>query len=344
MTTRLKSAIKLSVSILLMLAFLYWAFKDIDGAEMWEVVVGLSPTWVVAIVATTLLTLVLRAWRWIVLMRPFAPGVSWWDASLALAICYAANVVIPRSGEAVRALSLRWTRGTSVSSVIATVVVERVLDMIWLILFVGASLLLLRNRINEAFPLLEPLCLAALAACLLALIFLALISIYRERALQTVERLVARISPSLATRVGQLLGTFVHGLEALHRPSAYLELVIASILLNAGYILIIYESFAAFGFDESHGLSAFASMVIMAISSIGVIFPTPGGTGSYHLFFGRGLHMLFGVPMAAAMGCATAVHAIATLTYVFLGAPALVIQRRAYKRRTELGNTPPGTQ
>ena len=329
---------KLSVSILLMLAFLYWAFKDIDGAEMWEVVVGLSPAWVVAIVLTTLLTLVLRAWRWTVLMRPFA-RIPWWDASLALAICYAANMVVPRSGEAVRALSLRWTRGTSISSVIATVVVERVLDMIWLILFVGASLLLLRSRINEAFPLLEPLCLAALAGCLLILIFLALISIYRERALQTVERQVARISPSIATRVGQLLGTFVHGLEALHRPSAYIELIAASILLNAGYIFIIYESFAAFGFEQTYGLGAVASLVIMAISSIGVVFPTPGGTGSYHFFFGRSLHLVFGVPMAAAMGCATAVHAIATLTYLILGGPALVIQRRAYKRRTELGGT-----
>lgn len=333
--------VKLGVSIVLMLAFLYWAFKDINGEELWEAVLGLSPAWVVAIVFTTLLTLVLRAWRWVVLMRPFAPRVTWWDASLALAICYAANVVVPRSGEAVRALSLRWTRGASVSSVIATVVVERVLDMIWLILFVGASLLLLRKRINEAFPYLEPLCLAALVGCLLALVFLALISIYQARAMQTVERLVARVSPSLATRVGQLLGTFVHGLEALHSPSAYLELFVASILLNAGYILIIYESFAAFGLDQSYGLGATASMVIMAISSIGVVLPTPGGTGSYHFFFGRSLHLVFSVPMAAAMGCATAVHALATLTYVLLGGPALVIQRRAFKRRTELVSTTP---
>jgi uncharacterized protein (TIRG00374 family) len=338
LTTPLRSLVKLSVSIVLMLAFLYWAFKDINGAEMWEVVIGLSPAWVAAIVLTTLLTLVLRAWRWIVLMRPFA-HIPWWDATLALAICYSANVVVPRSGEAVRALSLRWTRGASITSVIATVVVERVIDMIWLIVLVGASLLLLRNRINEAFPLLEPLCLVALAGCLLFLIFLALISIYRERALQAVEHLVARISPSLATRVSQLLGTFVHGLEALHRPSAYLELIAASILLNVGYILIIYESFAAFGFEQTYGLGAVASLVVMAISSIGVVFPTPGGTGSYHLFFGRGLHMVFDVPMAAAMGCATAVHAIATLTYLILGGPAMVIQRRAYKKRTEPSGT-----
>ncbi len=323
-----------------MVGFLYWAFKDVHTADLWEIVLGLSPTWVLAIVITTLLTLVLRAWRWIVLMRPFAPAISLWDATLALAICYAANVIVPRSGEAVRALSLKWTRGTDLTSVIATVVVERVIDMIWLILLVGASLLLLRKRINEAFPLLEPLCQVGLAVCLLVLVFLALVSIYRKRAIQIVERIVAKISPSLAVRIGELLGTFVHGLEALHRPSAYLEVVAASILLNASYVLIVFQAFSAFGFEETYGLGATASLVIMAISSIGVVLPTPGGTGSYHLFFGRSLHLLFSVPMAAAMGCATALHAIATFIYLLLGGPALVLQRRAYLRRKEIANQP----
>ena len=61
------------------------------------------------------------------------------DASIAVAIMYAANVVVPRSGEVLRALSLNWSRGTKISSVLATVVVERVLDIASLgLIFLGA--------------------------------------------------------------------------------------------------------------------------------------------------------------------------------------------------------------
>ena len=103
--------------------FLYWAFEGIDSRSLWNAIAGISTLWLVVLVLTTLMTIALRAWRWRVFMRPFASDVTLLDASVALAICYAANVVIPRSGEAVRALSLNWARGARISSVLATVVV-----------------------------------------------------------------------------------------------------------------------------------------------------------------------------------------------------------------------------
>jgi hypothetical protein len=75
-------------------------------------------------------------------------------------------------------------------------------------------------------------------------------------------------------------------------------------------------------------------LVIMAVSSIGVVVPTPAGAGSYHFFYGQSLHVLFAVPVAAAMACATAVHAVANITYVVVGVPTLLAQRR-HRRRDE---------
>jgi uncharacterized membrane protein YbhN (UPF0104 family) len=66
----------------------------------------------------------------------------------------------------------------------------------------------------------------------------------------------------------------------------------------------------------------------MTLSSFGVILPTPGAAGSYHLFFSKALVALYDVPQSAALACATAVHAIATVTYLALGGPALLWQRR----------------
>ena len=125
----LRSFLRYIVSLGLMAVFLYWAFEGIEPRSLWRAIAGTSVTWVAVLVFTALVTLALRAWRWRVLMRPFTTDVSLWDASVALAICYAGNVVVPRSGEALRALSLYWVRGTKIGSVLGTVVVERTLDM-----------------------------------------------------------------------------------------------------------------------------------------------------------------------------------------------------------------------
>jgi glycosyltransferase 2 family protein len=338
---RLKKIAQYLISLVLMFFFLYWAFREVDPAVLWGTIVELPLFWVAAIVLTTLCTMVLRSWRWVVLMRPFAPQVTVRDASLALAICYSANVAIPRSGEALRAISLKWTRGTSISSVLATVVVERILDLIWLSLFLGVSLLLLRERINQAFPLLEPLGIIALIGSLLGLVFLAFISFYRERALFVIERLLSKVSPRFAGKIIDLLGTFLNGLQALHSPAAYLEIVASSLLLNLGYTAIIYEAFIGFNFTHTFNLGLEAALVIMTISSIGVIFPTPGSAGTYHAFFGQALVHLYAMDTNAALACATAVHAIANLTYLTLGGPALFWQWRRARRDSEAGEPAP---
>ena len=327
------------ISLALMGLFLYWAFKGIEPAALWAAMGRVSPFWVSALVFTTILSLGLRAWRWIVLMRPFA-SIPVLAAFQALAICYTANLVIPRSGEALRIWSLNWSRGASISAVLATVVVERIIDLFCLIALVGASLLLLRSRIDQAFPWLEPASLIVLAGCILVLLLLALVSIYRNHALRIIPRLLGKISSRMANRSVRVLETFLQGLSALGSPTACLEIIVSSILLNLCYLLIIYGSFLSFGFIRSFDLGASATMVVMAISTIGIIVPTPAGVGSYHLFFGDALHLLYQVPETAAMACATVVHAIANLTYLALGAPALLWQFWSVSKKGEGKNDP----
>ena len=339
MTYPVKKIVKYLISLALMGLFLYWAFKGIEPEALWEAMGRVSPFWVAILVLTTILSLALRAWRWIVLMRSFA-SIPVLDASLALAMCYSANLVIPRSGEALRILSLNWSKGASISAVFATVVVERIIDLVCLISLVGASLIFLRAGINQAFPWLELASLIVLGGCVLTLLLLALVSIYRNRALRTIAYLLEKISSRMAARTIRVLETFLHGLTVLRSPAACLEVIISSVLLSSCYMLIIYESFLSFGFVRSYDLGAGATLIVMAISSIGIIVPTPAGVGSYHLFFRDALHLLYQVPETAAIACATVVHAIANLTYLALGAPALLWQLWSLRKKGEAKNDP----
>jgi len=338
---RLRRGLQYGVSLALMVALLRWAFADVALGDVIVRLTDLSWGWVAALVLVTLCTLALRGWRWRVLMRPFAPSVTLWDTCLALAICYAANIAVPRSGEVLRAVSLRWTRGVSLSSVLATVVVERILDIIWLVVFLGVALLLLRGRLSAMVPGLGAVALVALAACVVLLLVLGLLSWYRDRALARLEPLLLRLPARLAARVRQLLATFISGLQALHDPASYAQIAVSSVLLEFGYVGIIWAGFASFGFPAQYGLDPGAALVIMVLSSLGVMLPTPGAAGSYHAFFSKPLVLLYAVTGSDALACATAVHALATLTYLAIGLPAFLVQRRGARARQAGTPAPP---
>ena len=332
MNSTLKKVIQYSISIGLAGLFLYWAFADQDLSQLWDSITNIQLQWVTVITIITLGTLIIRAWRWQVLLKPFAPQVRTVDATLALAICYAANVFVPRSGEVLRTISLKWTRKAAMSPVLATVVVERIMDFFWLIVFIGLALIIQRESINEAFPSLEIASILVLALSTAALIALLILSVYKERAVRLIQPGLESIFPAqLAARTLSLLNTFIEGLASLQNPLAYVQIVVSSLLLNTGYVLIIYYTFMGMEFSTTYGLGFYAAVVIMAISSLGAVVPTPGGMGSYHIAFALPLQQIYGLPEIEALACATLAHALATLTYLFIGGPALFFQWWKYK-------------
>ncbi len=337
MTDKLKRVLRYLLSLGLMGGLLYWAFRDAHLRDVGSRIVTLPLPWAAAIVVTALFTLVMRGWRWAVLMRPFAPQVTVLDTTLALGICYTANVPVPRSGEFVRALSLRWVRGIRVTSTLATVVVERILDVVGLVVFLGVAVLLVRGRLQDLIPGIRVLSLLLFLASVVTLGLLGLVSLYQDRALSWLQPRLARVSPRIASRAIELLRTFIHGLQALHRPGAYLEIVLSTIMLQLGYLGIIWAAFYGFGFVEQYGLGPRESLVIWVFSSLGATIPTPGAAGSYHAFFAKPLVHWYAVEPSAALACATAVHALTMVTYAAIGLPAFVLQRRAARRHRSEG-------
>ncbi len=313
--------------------FLYWAFKGIAWSDLWLITTSISPGWLLAITFTTMVTLLIRGWRWKILMQSFAPQVTIWDATAALGICYAGNLVIPRSGEALRSLSLYWTRGAHVGSLLGTVVIERFIDLFWLIALLGTSIFLMQVRISQAFPWLAQSTIIAFAGFVVVLILLVILLYNRQWTLNMIQHQIARFSQSWSKRLTHHVEAFFKGLSSIHTPSVYLKILLSSLLLNTLYILITYEAFLAFDFVDQYHLGFFDALIIMSLSSIGMLIPTQGGTGTYHFFFSQALILLYGISHAPALACATVVHGLATIFYLGLGGPLLIIQRRNYTQR-----------
>ncbi len=321
-------------------AFLWAAFGSVDLEELLQTLRQASIPWLALTSLIFLASNLARARRWQVLMAPLTRDIGLWRAWLAVGIGYAGNNLVPRSGEVVRAIAVRRDRQVPLTGLLATVLVERILDLLSLLILFGIVLGFARKEIAQTFPWMERAGLIAFAASLLLLGLFAALSAHGERALPFLRRHIGRISTGLASRLTDMLGTLFRGMEAVRAPAGYAEIAVTTLALNALYVLTVYVPFLSFGFDVDYDLGVSASVVVLVIATIGVIIPTPGGVGTYHYFCSRTLQHVYRVDPVEALAYATAVHAIAYFTFLFVGGPGLL---SLFWRQPEIQESPEPT-
>lgn len=324
MPQTIKTLLKFSIGAALAAGFLWLAFQGVAPARLWSAVRQASASWLALSVVLLVLSIFPRAWRWRILLKPVSRRVSFLKASHAILVGYAATNVISRAGEIARGVALQRDRRPPLSGILATILVERAIDMLALLIFLGGVLYLSRERIVTAFPWMEGVALFALAATVAVLVLFAILSIYGDRASNIVRLPVRWVSRSAADRLTGILRSLFQGLGGVRAISGYAGILVSSILLNLVYILVTYVTFFAFGFPIRYDLGFLDAVVVLVISTIGVIIPTPGGTGTYHYFCSQTLNAVFDVPLADALAYATVMHGIAFVTYLVAGGPGLI--------------------
>ena len=320
----LKTLFKLAFSLGLCGAFLWTAFRGVNLQVFWQEIRRADAFYLALSGGVLIFSTFPRAWRWKILMGPVAPDISLWRTSVAVLIGYAGNNLFPRAGEVARVLAIRKGRNLPISALLATVVVERALDMFALLLLFGYVLFINRQEIARVFPWMEGVGLIAFLLSMLLLVLFGLLSAYGDRALDILKRPLRRISRPLADRLIVALHAFFQGMGGIRTKAGYLEIALSTVILYAIYILSLYLTFLAFSFPDKYGLNFIQAIVVTVVSTTGVILPTPGGTGTYNLFCSQTLHHLYGVPLSEALALATAVHGIAYLSFLLLGGPGLL--------------------
>jgi len=305
---------KALAGIVLSLFFMFLAFRQVRFNQMllaW----GRANYWyLLPVLAVIALSLVLRSLRWQYLLAPLQKvkiGVLF----TSLSIGYMANTFLPAHlGEFVRAWQARKKTGIAASSVFATIVVERLIDVFCLLLLLAVALLV--------FPF--PGWVRKSGAVMLALVaalsvLLLLMKKYRLKTLALSERLLRPLPASLAVKIKGLLEQFLNGVTALQRPAHYLAVGALSLLIWVCYALIIQLLFFAFAFVGRYQLSWSAALVVTVVTTISVVVPSsPGYVGSFHFLCQLSLG-LFAIPKGPALSYAFVLHAVSVFPVFFLG-------------------------
>ena len=236
----------------------------------------------------------------------------------AIMIGYMANNVLPlRAGEVVRVyvVARRWKPAAGASrahpfwTTLATLVVDRVLDSLAVVLILAVLVLVIPV---PAF--LQMAALVVLAIDLAGIAVLIALVAAPARCARRIERLTARW-PRLRQRALGVFETFVTGLDGIRAPAHILPLLLWTVLVWLTPAAAAWTMLRALGLE----LPFVAAWAVLAFVGLGVSIPSaPGYVGVFHAAAALALG-LFGVSQAAAVGYALLFHAAQIVPITLIG-------------------------
>ena len=253
----------------------------------------------------------LRAARWRLLMAPFAL-IRTERLFRIILIGFAVNNVLPlRLGELVRTFLLRQSHGVPIASTLATVLIERLLDVFALCGILTAVLLL-------AQPRGWLLAAAGTAATITAggIVGLLIVLVVPRTLLERLFAFGIGIAGKIHPKLGSLARSIVDGLRVLEDGRAVLAIVPLSILCWAAELGLYY--FLALSLNVNAGVLGLAAG--MVIANLATVLPSPPGyVGTFDIALQGTLTESFGVPEVTAGAFTLLAHAVLLVPVVVAG-------------------------
>jgi len=307
-----------SVAIVLAtLALLWLFFRGVNLGELRQSLLRASPALIFWSLVATAATYLLRAIRWQGLLRPLGPArLS--NCFSATVIGFMVNFLAPaRLGEIARPYVLARREGFSASGAFATILLERVFDLVTVVFFVAFWLLLGpkllgRGDMVSSLKLGGVLGLGFAAVALVSMYFLAC---YPEPSMAFAKRVFRILPHRVAARAARFLDTFRGGLGVLVHGAGLVKAFLLSVVLWLAICLSFWLAARALAVDIGFG----ETFLVIGFLTVGVSVPTPGAIGGYHYMCSLALTALFGVGASQAAAVALVGHAISFLPVTFLG-------------------------
>jgi len=308
--------------LLVGLVLLFFAFRGIDLNELILQIKQADYRWVALSVSCAVLALVLRAFRWRLLIDPLDEHPKVIHIFHAINVGYLANFVFPRIGEITRCGILNRTDRVPVAKLFGTVIVERIFDVLMSALMFCLILLLRYSEVSDflsehvAKPMMSRMPGMAGMGWMIAIVVLATLIIFVSYKL--FRKQLAKIS--ILRKIKNLIRGVGKGIQSAYRMKNFGMFLFLGFLVFGLYFLQTWVMFFALKSTSSLGLGD--ALFIMVLSAIAIIIPVQGGIGTYHWIVSMGL-TIFGLTREEGMVYATITHSVTSLAFILLGAISL---------------------
>ena len=319
----MKRGIRFGVGVAIGALFIYLFVNKLDWAHVWSDAREADLLLIAAATSLMVMTYVVRALRWRALLAGMA-APTWLALFRATTIGFTALFLLGRAGELiVRPAALSLKEPVEPSASYATVLIERVFDMVMVVILFAMNMAFFEFSRREPGAM-ESFRLIRMAG--LFLLFISAAGIYglsvfrrrRESTLKYLDSKLRRLPARLYRALMNLLERISDGLAVLHDARglavtiAYT--VVMWLLVIAAYVLVI----RAFGIPQSQ-IPYTGAIFVLGLSMFGSVVPTPGGaTGPFHAVTAASLVFL-GVDRNQAASTAIVLHLVVFLPAVFFG-------------------------
>jgi glycosyltransferase 2 family protein len=328
---RLFSLLKIAGTIVLVGGSLYFSMWKVNLAEL-AASFRQANYWIAcSLLAITVFSHWARAWRWKTILAHIHPGARMPRLFAGVMVGYFMNNVIPRSGEFARPyVTAHNDPDTNFPSLLGTIVVERFIDSIALLLIV-AGVLLLDDTLLDGFEQFK----GAVRALLYPAIGLGVLFILIAPSALGVRLARFFTRPLPARFRGRVMDIFLKlqtGFSAL-RSTRQLALVVAqTAVIYASYLLPLYVMFFAFPSGRAAGPSVFAAAKLLALTAMATaVAPTPGAFGVFHVTARIAVMNILHFTYADAVAYAALTHFMPFIVAVLLGGYYTLAQNISFR-------------
>ena len=333
---RLSNIVKYVLFLAIGVTIFYFVYKGQDPAGIWEGIRQFKIEWILISYVFSIFSHIIRALRWRMMIMPLGYTPSRINSFLAILIMYLANYVFPRLGEVSRCGVLTKYEKVPFTEQLGTVISERAVDVILLILLFLIVLLaqlgvvsgfIENTRIKMGFDsgLITSWEFWTIISAAI-LVMSAIILVYRRKIFRS----------RIAVRLRELISRFFQGLLSVRNVRKPVLFLGYSIGIYACYFFMTYSVFL--GYEPARELGAMGAFLVLAMGSVGMIIPVQGGIGTYHFFVVETVVVL-GMARPEGQMLALVLHGATTIFMIFIGLLALValplVNRKARPKHLE---------
>lgn len=269
-------------------------------------------TWMLLSFPFGILAQMFRAWRWKQTLEPLGEHPRTSICVHSIFISYASSLIVPRIGEFARCGVLKRYDGVSFPKALGTVVTERAIDSLLVLIITGLTILFEMSTFGTFFEKTGTSIDTILQKFSPAGYFVT--AVCGMAALLLLHWLLKRLS--IYNKVKTTLSGIWQGVLSMKNVKNVPLFIFFTLGIWLSYFLHYYLTFFCFDFTEDLGLGC--AMVTFIVGTIAVIVPTPNGAGPWH-FAVKTMLILYGVADVKALYFVLIVHTVQTMLVVVLG-------------------------
>lgn len=306
----LKPLLTIVISLVFAGFFLWLALRGLDFEIIKKSLSKANYWWVAFAGVFGVFAYWLRAIRWNLLLEPMGYKISNSNAFWTISFGYLMNLTIPRSGELARATSLYGVENVPVDKSFGTIILERVVDLICMLGFLGLTLIFKYDVILSFYKnsgvQLNP---TKIGVGIIILILGAILFFVFKKKLANIP---------ILGKVIHFIDGILLGITSIFKLKEKGKFILYTIGIWLSYFMASY--LVCFALPETSYFTLADGLFIIVVGTLGMIIPASGGIGAFNLAMKFGFMALF-----MAMGKSAELGAEVGLTYSFISLPLQIV-------------------